>query len=103
MPLTTLILSRDVVLVVSAFYFRYKSLPPPVSDASTPWTHSILSKRVNDVGGGGTPIYFEWGCATGFTKVLPFTKPNFADFDPTVYPTKNAQLFLISVFCEQSR
>ena len=29
--------------------------------------------------GGGTPIYsFGWGCAAGFAKVLPFTRPNFA-------------------------
>ena len=45
---------------------------------------------------GGTPIYFGWGCAAGFEKVLPFTRPNFANF-VTPYQTKNAQLFLISV------
>ena len=40
------------------------------------------------VGGGG---------ATGFAKVLPFTRPNFV----VLYQTKNARLFLISIFCEQ--
>ena len=48
---------------------------------------------------GGTPIEFGWGCAAGFSKVLPFTRPNFANF-LTLYQTKNAQLFLISIFCE---
>ena len=51
---------------------------------------------------GGTPIWFGWGCADGFAKALPFTRPNFANF-VTLYQTKNAQLFLISVFCERSR
>ena len=42
------------------------------------------------------------GGAAGFAKVLPFTRPNFANF-ATLYLTKNAQLFLISIFCEGSR
>ena len=50
---------------------------------------------------GWYSIYFGWGCAAGFAKVLPFTKPNFANF-VTPYQTKNAHLFLISIFCEQS-
>ena len=37
------------------------------------------------------------GGATGFAKVLPFTRPNFV----VLYQTKNARLFLISIFCEQ--
>ena len=40
------------------------------------------------------------GSAAGFAKVLPFTRLNFANF-VTLYQTKNAQLFLISIFCEQ--
>ena len=39
------------------------------------------------------------GCAAGFAKVLPFTRPNFANF-VTLYQIENAHLFLISVFCE---
>lgn len=36
-PLAALILGRDVGLSISAFYFRYISLPPPVSShASSP-------------------------------------------------------------------
>ena len=42
------------------------------------------------------------GCAAGFAKVLPFTRSSFANF-VTLYQTKNAQLFLISIFCERSR
>ena len=53
-------------------------------------------------GGGGTPIQFGGGCAVGFAKVLPFTRPNFANF-VTLYQTKIAQLFLNSIFCERSR
>ncbi|KAK3738559.1 hypothetical protein QZH41_009645, partial [Actinostola sp. cb2023] len=30
-PLTALILGRDLLLIIAAFYFRYKSLPSPVS------------------------------------------------------------------------
>ena len=50
---------------------------------------------------GCTPIKFGWGLVTGFAKVLPFTRLNFANF-VTLYQTKSAQLFLISIFCEQS-
>ena len=39
------------------------------------------------------------GCVAGFMKVLPFTGLNFADF-VTLYQSKNAQLFLISIFCK---
>ena len=39
------------------------------------------------------------GCATGFAQVLPFTRPNSANF-VTLYQTKTAQLFLISIFCK---
>ena len=39
------------------------------------------------------------GGAAGFAKVLPFTRPNFV----TLYQTKNAHLFLISISCERSR
>jgi hypothetical protein len=30
-PLAGLILARDIGLVISAFYYRYRTLPPPVS------------------------------------------------------------------------
>ena len=56
-------------------------------------SHISICSPGGDGGGGGG------GCAAGFTKVLSFTRPNFV----TLYQTKNAQLFLISVFCEQSR
>ena len=36
------------------------------------------------------------GCAAGFAKVLPFTRPNFASF-VTLYQTRNAQLFLFLI------
>ena len=51
------------------------------------------------VPGGVLPYSLGGGCAAGFAKVLPFNRPNFANF-VTLYPTKNAQLFLISIFCE---
>ena len=50
---------------------------------------------------GGYSHKFGWGCAAGFMKVLIFTRPNFANF-VTPYQTKNAQLFLTSVFFERS-
>lgn len=40
-PLAVLILGRDVALSLSAFYFRFISLPPPVSVV----THQAKSKR----------------------------------------------------------
>ena len=47
--------------------------------------------------GGGVPL-------AGFAKVLPFkiTRLNFANF-VNLYQSKNAQLFLISIFYERSR
>lgn len=33
-PLAVLIIGRDVALTISAFYFRYASLPPPVNRRS---------------------------------------------------------------------
>ena len=39
------------------------------------------------VGGGGGYSHIVWvGCAAGFAKVLPFTRPNFANF-VTLYQT----------------
>ena len=44
-------------------------------------------------GGGGSPIKFGWGCDAGFAKVLPFTRPNFANF-VTLYQTKKCSIIL---------
>ncbi|SGZ17598.1 BQ5605_C020g09132 [Microbotryum silenes-dioicae] len=44
-PLAILIIGRDVALTISAFYFRYKSLPPPKS-FSRFWDFSIPSAEV---------------------------------------------------------
>ncbi|SCZ93452.1 BZ3500_MvSof-1268-A1-R1_Chr6-3g08669 [Microbotryum saponariae] len=44
-PLTILIIGRDVALSISAFYFRYKSLPPPKSFTRF-WDFSIPSAEV---------------------------------------------------------
>lgn len=41
-PLAALILGRDAALTISAFYFRYISLPPPVRTGSSP---CILTDR----------------------------------------------------------
>ena len=42
---------------------------------------------------------YKMGCTAGFMKVLTaFTRVNFASF-VTLYQSKNAQLFLISIFC----
>ena len=65
----------------------------------------VLGRYLGGGGGGGgvlSLIQFGWGCAAGFAKVLPFTRTIFANF-VTLYQTKNAQLFLISIFCERSR
>ena len=53
--------------------------------------------------GGGGNSHIVWvGCAARFAKFLPFTRLNFANF-VTLYRTKNAQLFSISIFCKRSR
>ena len=52
----------------------------------------------------GAYSHIVWvGCVAGLTKVIPFNRPTFANF-VTLYQTtyKNAQLFLISIFCKQS-
>ena len=41
---------------------------------------------------GGTPMQFGWGCTTGFVKVPPFTRANFANF-VTLYQST------LSIFC----
>ena len=42
---------------------------------------------------------YKMGCTAGFMEVLTaFTTVNFASF-VTLYQSKNAQLFLISIFC----
>ncbi|SCV67815.1 BQ2448_5426 [Microbotryum intermedium] len=45
LPLAILIIARDVLLTVSAFYFRYKSLPPPKTFTRF-WDFSIPSAEV---------------------------------------------------------
>ncbi|SCZ93137.1 BZ3500_MvSof-1268-A1-R1_Chr6-2g08484 [Microbotryum saponariae] len=45
LPLAILIIGRDVALSISAFYFRYKSLPPPKSFTRF-WDFSIPSAEV---------------------------------------------------------
>ncbi|GAA5904348.1 cardiolipin synthase [Sporobolomyces salmoneus] len=46
MPLAVLILGRDVLLILSAFYFRYASLPPPKTFKRY-WDFSIPSASVH--------------------------------------------------------
>ncbi|GAA6063944.1 hypothetical protein JCM10212_002142 [Sporobolomyces blumeae] len=46
LPLAVLILGRDVLLTLSAFYFRYASLPPPKT-FSRYWDFSIPSASVH--------------------------------------------------------
>ena len=55
-------------------------------------------------GGGGTPIYSLGGgvLLESQKSYHLLVRPNFANF-VTLYQTTNAQLFLLSVFCEQSR
>lgn len=35
-PLTALVISRDVALIAAVFYVRYKTVPPPVSMNQNP-------------------------------------------------------------------
>ena len=71
----------------------------PVTDSHPLYT--ICAGAVS-LGGGGLPYSLGVGVPLGSRKSYPFTRTNFANF-VTIYQTKNAQLFLISVFSERSR
>jgi cardiolipin synthase len=42
-PLAVVIIGRDVLLSVSAFYIRYTSLPEPVRPSPLSWTMYVIS------------------------------------------------------------
>lgn len=46
-PLATIIVGRDMLLSLSAFYIRYTSLPHPVSYITLPWRPSTQPPREN--------------------------------------------------------
>ena len=43
-PLAVLIFGRDVMLVLASFYFRYITLPPPVSRHMLLLPHEVLAR-----------------------------------------------------------
>lgn len=61
-PLATIIVGRDMLLSLSAFYIRYTSLPHPVSSVTLPWClmRSTPSRKLS--GATGTFQYHQPKC-----------------------------------------
>ncbi|KAJ8079574.1 hypothetical protein PM082_011161 [Marasmius tenuissimus] len=72
-PLAILILGRDVLLSLSAFYIRYTSLPPPKT-FSRYWDFSIPSAEVHPTGISkvNTALQLLLMGTTTISPVLPF-------------------------------
>ena len=77
----------DIFQQFNGNHFALGTLQSPT--LYSPVTQGILPYSL----GGGVPL--------GSQIVLPFTRLNFANF-VTLHQSKNAQLFLISIFCERS-
>ncbi|GAA6020908.1 hypothetical protein JCM10207_003184 [Rhodosporidiobolus poonsookiae] len=72
-PLAVIILGRDVALSISAFYFRYASLPPPKTFARY-WDFSIPSASVHptDISKYNTFLQLLLVGSTTIAPLLPF-------------------------------
>jgi len=78
-PLAVIILGRDVLLSLTAFYYRYISLPPPKTFERY-WDFSIPSASVHPTGISkvNTALQLTLMTATVFNPILPY------DLDPSL-------------------